>query len=71
VHDLPNATVPVEATEMTIALLAGWFSAHLQALDELGGTPRLPRFSANLPAALAAMERPNIRLRLSQQNGSA
>jgi hypothetical protein len=55
-HDLPNGMAPVEATEMTIALLAGWFSAHLQALDELGGAPRLPRFSANLPAALAAME---------------
>lgn len=55
-QDLPNGMAPIEATEMTIALLAGWFSAHLQALDELGGTPRLPRFSANLAAALAAME---------------
>lgn len=55
-HDLPNGMAPVEATEMTVGLLAGWFSAHLQALDELGGTPRLPRFSENLPAALAVME---------------
>lgn len=53
---LPNSMLPVEPTEATIALLAEWYSVHLQALDALGGAPRLPRFSANLTAALAAME---------------
>lgn len=53
---LPNSMLPIEPTEATIALLAEWYSAHLQALDALGGAPRLPRFSANLSAALAAME---------------
>lgn len=55
-HGLPNGMLPIEATELTMALLAGWFSAHLHALDELGGPPRLPRFSENQAVALAAME---------------
>jgi hypothetical protein len=53
---LPDSMLPIEPTEATIALLAEWFSVHLQALDALDGASRLPRFFANLSAALATME---------------
>jgi hypothetical protein len=55
-QDVPKGMAPVEATEMTMGLLAAWFSAHLHALDELDGVPRLPRFLANQAHALAIME---------------
>lgn len=48
--------LPIELTKAAIGHLADWYFLHLRALDALGGARRVDRFSADLLAALAAME---------------